>query len=62
MSSSNSDDVRPGKVTAFPLSVQLEDDEVVFFSWIEYESRAHGDAVNEAVMKDPPLAPMMDAA
>ncbi len=62
MSSSNSDDVRPGKVTSFPLNVQLEDDEVVFFSWIEYESRAHRDTVNEAVMKDPRLAPMMDAA
>ena len=56
------DDVPPGKVTSFPTSVQLTDDEVVFFSWIEYESRAHRDAVNEKVMKDPRLAPMMDAA
>jgi uncharacterized protein YbaA (DUF1428 family) len=30
------DDVKPGKVTSFPQSVQLKDDEVVVFSWIAY--------------------------
>lgn len=47
------DDVKPGKLTSFPQSVQLQDDEVVVFSWITYESRAHRDEVNEKVMKDP---------
>jgi uncharacterized protein YbaA (DUF1428 family) len=47
------DDVKPGKLTSFPQSVQLKDDEVVVFSWILYESREHRDQVNEKVMKDP---------
>lgn len=47
------DDVKPGKLTSFPQSVDLQPDEVVGFSWIVYESRAHRDAVNEKVMKDP---------
>lgn len=52
------DDVKPGKVTSFPQSVQLKDDEVVVFSWIVYESREHRDRVNEKVMKDPRIANM----
>lgn len=47
------DDVKPGKLTSFPQSVDLKPDEVVVFSYITYESRAHRDAVNEQVMKDP---------
>ena len=47
------DDVDPGKVTSFPRSVNLEDDEVVVFSWITYESRAKRDEVNAKVMADP---------
>jgi uncharacterized protein YbaA (DUF1428 family) len=47
------DDVKPGKLTSFPQSVQQRDDEVVIFSWIVYKSRAHRDEVNEKVMKDP---------
>lgn len=47
------DDVKPGKVTSFPQSVNLKDDEVVVFSWVVYESRQHRDRVMENVMKDP---------
>ena len=47
------DDVKPGKVTSFPQAVDLKPDEIVVFSYITYESRAHRDAVNEQVMKDP---------
>lgn len=47
------DDVQEGKVTSFPQSVQLKDDETVVFAWIVYESRAHRDEVLEKVMKDP---------
>jgi uncharacterized protein YbaA (DUF1428 family) len=47
------DDVSVGEVTSFPRSVQLQEGEIVVFSWIVYESRAHRDAVNEKVMKDP---------
>ena len=47
------DDVKPGKLTSFPQSVQLTPDETVIFSYIVYKSRAHRDEVNEKVMKDP---------
>lgn len=47
------DDVKPGKVTSFPQSVDLKDDETVVFSWIVYKDRASRDQVNEKVMADP---------
>ncbi|MDC8758402.1 DUF1428 domain-containing protein [Janthinobacterium fluminis] len=53
------DDVKPGKLTSFPQSVNLEDGETVVFSWIVYESRARRDAVNDKVMSDPRMADMM---
>ena len=49
------DDVQPGKLTSFPQAVQLEDDEVVVFSWITYPSREVRDACNAKVMEDPRL-------
>ena len=55
------DDVKPGKVTSFPQSVNLEDDEVVVFSWITYESRAKRDEVNAKVMADPRMGEGWDA-
>jgi uncharacterized protein YbaA (DUF1428 family) len=54
------DDVQPGKVTSFPQSVQLKDDEVVAFSWILYNSREHRDSVNSKVMEDQRMKDMMD--
>jgi len=54
------DDVPPGKVTSFPLSVDLQDGEVVVFSWIVYASRAERDAINGKVMQDPRIAHFMD--
>ena len=54
------DDVKPGKLTSFPQSVQLKDDEVVVFSWIVYESREARDRINAKVMADPRLEEMMD--
>ncbi len=53
------DDVKPGKLTSFPQSVMLEEGEVVFFSWIVYESRARRDEINDQVMKDPRMAEWM---
>jgi uncharacterized protein YbaA (DUF1428 family) len=53
------DDVKPGKLTSFPQSVLLEDDEVVVFSWIVYASRAQRDEANDKVMKDPRMAEFM---
>lgn len=52
------DDVQPGKLTSFPQSVDLKDDETVVFSYIVYESREQRDRVNEQVMKDPRIANM----
>lgn len=53
------DDVKPGKWTSFPQSVNLEEGEVVFFSWIVYESRARRDEINDKVMSDPRMAEWM---
>lgn len=53
------DDVPYGEITSFPRAVQAKDDEVVIFSWIVYESRAHRDAVNAKVMADPRMKDSM---
>ena len=52
------DDVKPGKLTSFPQSVNLKPDEVVVFSYIVYKSRAQRDKVNAKVMKDPMFSGM----
>jgi uncharacterized protein YbaA (DUF1428 family) len=56
------DDVQPGKVTSFPRSVKLKEDEVVVFAWISYKSRAQRDKILKLVMADPRLASMNDMA
>lgn len=55
------DDVKPGKLTSFPQSVNLQDDEVVFFSWVVYASRQARDECNDKVMKDPRMSEIMKA-
>lgn len=47
------EDVPEGELTSFPRAVQAKDDEVVVFSWIVFDSRAHRDEVNAKVEKDP---------
>ena len=54
------DDVKPGKVTSFPQSVQLKEGETVVFSYIVYASREERDSVNAKVMEDPRLKAMME--
>lgn len=49
------DDVPYGEITSFPRAVQAQEDEVVVFSWITYDSREQRDAVNAKVMEDPRL-------
>ncbi|MDO8438666.1 MAG: DUF1428 domain-containing protein [Telluria sp.] len=56
------DDVKPGKLTSFPQSVDLQEGEVVFFSYIVYNNRAERDAINAKVMEDPRMKDMMDPA
>jgi uncharacterized protein YbaA (DUF1428 family) len=53
------EDVKMGKLTSFPRSVQRKPTETVVFSWIVYKSRADRDRINAKVMKDPRLAKMM---
>ena len=50
--------VKAGCGVAFPTTIRLKPDETVVFAWICYKSRAHRDAVNAKVMKDPRLAEM----
>ncbi|MGA8278103.1 MAG: DUF1428 domain-containing protein [Rhodanobacteraceae bacterium] len=54
------DDVKPGKLTSFPLAVKLKADEVAVFSWIVFKSRAQRDRINQKVMADPRLADLMN--
>jgi uncharacterized protein YbaA (DUF1428 family) len=52
------DDVPQGQHTSFPMSVKLEPDETVVFSWIVFRSREHRDEVNASAMSDPRLSAM----
>jgi uncharacterized protein YbaA (DUF1428 family) len=54
------DDAKPGKLTSFPQSVQLKDDETVVFSYIVFRDRQHRDEVNEKVMADPRIKQSME--
>ena len=54
------DDLKTKMAVSFPRTLKLKRDEIVVFSWIIFKSRAHRDAVNAKVMKDPRLAKMMD--
>ena len=54
------DDVKPGKWTSFPQSVDLKKGEVVVFAYIVYKSRAQRDRINAKVLKDPRLSFMCD--
>jgi len=47
------DDVPYGEQTSFPRAVQLQDDEVVVFSWIVYPSREVRDEANRKAMEEP---------
>jgi len=44
----------------FPKIVKVKPGETVIFSFIIYKSRAHRDAVNKKVMKDPFIQPTKD--
>ncbi len=44
----------------FPTLTKAKKTEVVCFSYIRYKSKAHRDAVNKKVMKDPRLVALMD--
>lgn len=52
------DDTPVGKLTSFPRSVKLKNNETAVFSWIVYKSRKERDRINAKVMADPRLAKM----
>lgn len=54
------DDLKVKMGLPFTSTVKLKPGETVVFAWIVYKSRAHRDAVNAKVMKDPRLAKMME--
>ncbi len=54
------DDLAVKMGVPFPRVLKLKPGETVVFSWIVYKSRAHRDAVNAKVMKDPRIAGMCD--
>jgi uncharacterized protein YbaA (DUF1428 family) len=49
-----------GMIASFPKLTKLKGGETVVFSFITYKSRAHRDAVNKKVMKDPAMLAMCD--
>jgi uncharacterized protein YbaA (DUF1428 family) len=57
----DANDVPFGKRTSFPRAVKMKKNETVFFSWIEYKSKADRNRINKAVMADKRLAKYMNA-
>lgn len=47
------DDVPDGQVTSFPMAVKCKPDETVWFSWIEWPSRAVRDEAMPRILADP---------
>ena len=56
------DDLKVKGVAPFTRAARSKAGETVVFSWIVYKSRAHRDAVNKKIMKDPRIAKMMKEA
>jgi uncharacterized protein YbaA (DUF1428 family) len=54
------DDVKPGKVTSFPQSVQLKKGEVVFVGAMVFKTRKHRDSVWKKAMASPEMAEAMN--
>ena len=54
------DDLNSKFCKSFPKGIKTKPGETVFFSYIVYKSRAHRDAVNKKIMKDPRIAAMCD--
>ncbi|WP_027469676.1 DUF1428 domain-containing protein [Deefgea rivuli] len=51
------DDVPEGKLTSFPLAVQLQEGETVVFSWTTWPSKEVRNAAWEKLMQDPRFDP-----
>ena len=55
------DDLKIKGVVSFLKSSKSKPGEIPIFAWVVYKSRAHRDAVNAKVMKDPKMLAMMTA-
>ncbi len=53
------DDLNIKMGLAFPKLTKMKAGETVVFSWIVYKSKAHRNAVNKRIMKDPRILKMM---
>ena len=54
------DDTPVGKITSFPRSVELKEDEILIFACITYRDRPHRDEVMKKSMEDKRLSHMRD--
>ena len=50
------EDVKPGKVTSFPLSVKAKNGETVVCAYLVFKNKAHRNKCWKAFMKDPFVA------
>ena len=55
------DDLKTTMGVSFVRTARCKPSEVPVFSWIVYKSRRDRDRVNARVMKDPSMAPLMNA-
>jgi len=51
------DDIPEGKLTSFPLAVDLKPDETVVFSWVLWPDRSARDLGTQKAMADPRMQP-----
>lgn len=49
-----------GGALGFPKGAKAKASETVVFAWVVYKSKAHRNAVNKKVMKDPRMSAMME--
>ena len=56
------DDMNAEGLIPFPKLAKAKEGEIVIFAWAVFKSRAHRDKANAAIMKDPTMAGMCDAA
>lgn len=54
------DDLKAAFGLPFTKMAKTKADETVVFSWVVYKNKAHRDAVNKKIMKDPRMAEMCD--
>jgi uncharacterized protein YbaA (DUF1428 family) len=50
------DDVKPGKITSFPMAVKLKKGEVVGCAYVTFKTKAAHDKAWKKIMKDPFMA------